>query len=414
MYMTRIYKNFKLLGLGACVFTALCMPTAGYADPFVDFLAEMRRDAITAGVAGADYDRLTRGLTPNLSLPNLALTGREPPSSSGQAEFSQTPAQYLADSAIAGSAGQGRSLAERHRAVIERVERDFGVPGRFALAIWARESGYGRAPLRYEALRTLATQAYTGRRKERYREEFVLAVKILAEGAVAPDAFRSSWAGALGQPQFLPSNFFAYAVDMDGDGRRDIWNSAPDVIGSIARKLQGLGWRAGKGWAYEVVVPASLECTIADPDRTMPVRNWIARGVKPARERPLPPADLDEPASLLQPAGPYGPAFLILPNYHAIKGYNFADLYVLYVGHLADRIGGAPRFATPWGAVKQASTATIAAIQQGLAEKGLYSEAVDGKAGMKTRLAIGRFQKAEGLTVDCWPSEAVLSRLRAG
>jgi hypothetical protein len=224
---------------------------------------------------------------------------------------------------------------------------------------------------------------------------------------------RSSWGGAMGLTQFLPSEFYKHAVDFDGDGKVDIWTSIPDALASAANQLLGKGWQPGRRWAYEVRPPAGLDCTLADPGVKAPLRAWLAQGFAPAGPARPSAAEGDEEVSLLLPAGNDGPAFLIGRNYFAIKDYNFSDLYVLFVGNLADRIAGGGGFATPWPRLAQASARQIEETQRRLTELGFYNGALDGKAGMATRVALGRFQKSQGATPDCWPSAAALERLRA-
>jgi hypothetical protein len=186
----------------------------------------------------------------------------------------------------------------------------------------------------------------------------------------------------------------------------------PDALASAAKQLQSKGWQAGERWAYEVRAPESADCSIGTPDITMPVGEWVKRGFTLMPPRKLSPQALAQPASLLQPEGSYGPSFLTPKNYFVIKEYNFSDLYVLFVGHLSDRIGGAKSFETPWSKGDQLKTKDVEAMQQRLTELGIYKEKVDGKAGMLTRAALGKYQKANGLKVDCWPTAAVLSHMR--
>ncbi|MGB9369164.1 MAG: lytic murein transglycosylase, partial [Xanthobacteraceae bacterium] len=307
---------------------------------------------------------------------------------------------------------QGRALAAQHRATLAQIEQRFGVPGAIVLAIWARETNYGTAKLPHSAIRALATQAWLGRRKEQFREELLLALKMLEEGHVALANMRSSWAGAMGQPQLLPSGFYKYAIDFDGDGRRDIWTSVPDVLGTIANHLVELGWQRGMRWTTEVKVPREIDCTIAQPDVKAALGDWVKRGVVPARGARLSAAELAQEASLLMPAGPYGPAFLTTKNYFALKDYNYSDLYVLFVGHLADRIAGGPPFSEPWGKVAQLQTSALERMQRELTRRGFYADKIDGKAGMLTRAALGAYQKASALPLDCWPSQAVLDHMQ--
>jgi hypothetical protein len=227
----------------------------------------------------------------------------------------------------------------------------------------------------------------------------------------------------MGLTQFLPSDYLKYAVDFDGDGKADIWNSVPDALASAAKQLLDKGWQRGLPWAYEVHPPGNVDCTIGVPDNTLPIGEWLKRGFVPAYGRTLSPAEREATASLLQPAGLYGPSFLATKNYFVIKEYNFSDLYVLFVGHLADRIAD-PRpqtasfetksFETPWGKVAQLPTADLDRMQQILTARGYYHDKIDGKAGMLTRAALGAYQKQNGLKLDCWPTAAVLGQMQAG
>jgi lytic murein transglycosylase len=346
-----------------------------------------------------------------MSLPDLVIPGRPEAPPRGQAEFVQTPAEYLREGTLANLAAQGRKLLDQHRATLLRIEREFGVPPQVVLAIWGRETAFGTYKLPHSAFRVLATQGFYGRRKDFFRNEFLVALKMLEDG-VKPADMRSSWGGAMGLTQFLPSEFYKHAVDFDGDGRRDIWHSVPDALASAAKQLAEKGWQPGKHWAYEVRVPAGLDCTTANPDHLLTLGEWAQQGFVPVNNRKLGAAELGEKASLLMPAGIYGPAFLILRNYYVIKDYNFSDLYVLFVGNVSDRIAGGGAFATPWGKVVQLRTKDLEEMQQRLTALGLYRDKIDGKAGMRTRLALGAYQKANGLTLDCWPTAAVLAHMR--
>ena len=404
--LIRVLASFLL---GACV---SIQTTAAPADAaFPRFVQSLWPSAQQLGVSRATFDAATRGLEPDLTLPDLVIPGR-PDRQPAQAEFVQTPAEYLKESAFDQLAAQGRKQLEQHRATLTKIEQRFGVPATIVLAIWARETGYGTAKMPHSAIRALATQAYLGRRKEQFREELLLALKMLQEGHVALAAMRSSWAGAMGHPQLLPSGFYKYAVDFDGDGRRDIWTSVPDALATIANHLTELGWQRGQRWAYEVRPPRDVDCTMGQPDVKMSIGEWVKRGYLPARGDRLTSAELAQEASLLLPAGLYGPAFLTPKNYFALKDYNFSDLYVLFVGHLADRIAGAGAFAHPWGNVAQLPSAALERMQRKLTRLGLYNDKIDGKAGMLTRAALGNYQKANGLKLDCWPTQAVLDHMK--
>src|SRR5262252_6117772 len=396
----------------ALIALAIAAPARAAGDAAFDpWLQSLWPEAQKLGVARTTFDSATRGLEPDLTLPDLAIPGREQPPP-GQPEFVLTPADYLKEASFDRLATQGRKLLEQHHAMLARIEQEFGVPGPIVLAIWGRETDFGRYRLPHDAIRVLATQGYTGRRQDFFRNEFLHSLKMLQDG-VPRAQMRASWGGAVGLTQFLPSEFYKYGVDFDGDGKVDIWRSVPDALGSAAKQLVGEGWERDKPWAYEVRVPSEVDCTIADPDRKMPLGEWLKRGFSLAYGRKAPARDLAEPASLLLPAGTHGPGFLIFHNYFVIKEYNFSDLYVLFVGHLSDRITDPRPFETPWKPVVQLRTAQLEDMQKRLTTLGLYNDKLDGKAGMKTRLALGAYQKQNKLPLDCWPTAAVLDHMRA-
>jgi lytic murein transglycosylase len=376
---------------------------------FQQFLQSLWPEAQGLGVSRSTFDAATRGLEPDLSLPDLALPGRADKAPQ-QPEFVQTPADYVRESSIARLAAQGKKLLETHHATLNAIERQFGVQPSVLLAIWGRETAFGGYKLPHDALRVLATQAYTGRRKDMFRGEFLAALKMLQDG-VPREKMRSSWGGAMGLTQFLPSEFYKHAVDFDGDGKVDIWTSIPDALASAAKQLANKGWQRGERWAYEVRVPAGVDCTIAQPGHVMAIGEWLKRGYAPAYGRKLAAGEMKNEASLLLPEGTYGPAFLAPKNYFVIKDYNFSDLYVLFVGHLSDRILDARPFERPWSKNTQLRTEQVEAMQRTLTARGLYGDKIDGKAGMLTRAALGAYQKANGLKLDCWPTAEVLAHM---
>jgi len=383
-----------------------------FADSGFDRFLESQWPAAQAlGVSRATFDVATRGLEPDLSLPDLVVPGRPEKAPPGQAEFVQTPGQYLREPTFDRLAARGRQLATQYRDTLARIERDFGVPGNVVLAIWARETDYGGYQLPLDAIRTLATQAYVGKRAAFFQNEFVHALKMLQDGVPRAD-MRSSWGGALGLTQFLPSEYYKYGVDFDGDGRADIFHSVPDALASAAKQLAGKGWQRGERWAYEVRAPQNADCTLGVPEITAPIGEWLKRGFVPANGRALSAAEQAIEASLLQPEGSYGPSFLTPKNYFVIKDYNFSDLYVLFVGHLSDRIAGAKAFVTPWSQAAQLKTKDVETMQRRLTALGIYKDKIDGKAGMLTRSALGQYQKQNKLKVDCWPTATVLEHMR--
>src|ERR1700686_1335431 len=399
--------------LCAALWLVWLLPSPAAADAaFTQWLAALWPQAQQVGVSRATFELATRALEPDLSLPDLDLPGKQGAPTPGQAEFVQTPADYIKEASIARLAEEGRRLATQHQATLAAIERQFGVPGNVLLAIWGRETDFGRYQLPKNAVRVLATQAYYGKRKDFFRQEFLLALKMLEEGHVKLADMRSSWGGAMGLTQFLPSEFYKYAVDFDGSGRKDIWHSIPDALASAAQQLVGKGEQRGTHWAYEVRAPQAIDCTIAVPEVTRPLGEWLKQGFVLAYGRKPSPADLAEPASLLLPEGTYGPAFLTLKNYYVIKEYNFSDLYVLFVGHLSDRITDPRPFETPWSKNTQLRTAQVESMQHILTDRGYYHYKIDGKAGMLTRSALGAYQKSNRLKLDCWPTAAVLDDMQ--
>jgi lytic murein transglycosylase len=389
----------------------LALP-ARAADPaFQNFLQSIWPESQQLGVSRATFDTAIRGLEPDLTLPDLAIPGRPEQKPSSQPEFVQTPADYVRESSIVRLAAEGKRLLDAHRATLNAIEKQFGVPPQILLAIWGRETDFGRYKLPHDALRVLATQAYVGRRKDMFRGEFLAALKMLQDG-VPREKMRSSWGGAMGLTQFLPSEYYKHAVDFDGDGRVDIWTSIPDALASAAKQLVNKGWQRGERWAYEVRVPANVDCTIAQPAHVMPIGEWLKRGYVPAYGRQLTANELKNEASLLLPEGTYGPGFLTPKNYFVIKEYNFSDLYVLFVGHLSDRMLDPKPFEKTWSKNAQLRTEQVEAMQKTLTERGLYRDKLDGKAGMLTRAALGEYQKANSLKLDCWPTAAVLSHMQ--
>lgn len=411
-----IAKNLRRAIACAAALLALVAPHAAFAADagFTQFVASLWPEAQQAGVSRATFDAETRGLEPDYKLPDLLLPGRPSTGAPAQAEFVQVPADYLKEASIVRLAAEGQRLMQQHAATLKAIEQRFGVPGTIILAIWGRETDYGRYTLPYDGLRVLATQAYVGRRKDQYRSEFIEALKLIQNGDVTRKQLRVSWGGATGLTQFLPSELHKHGVDFDGDGHVNIWTSIPDALASAAQQLKNKGWQPGLRWAYEVRAPRNADCTQGVPEITKPISEWLRDGFIPVRGQRLSAAEQAQSASLLQPEGIYGPTFLTTKNYFVIKEYNFSDLYVLFVGHLSDRMTDPQPFATPWSASTQLRSADVEAMQKNLTRLGLYSSKLDGKAGMQTRAALGAYQKKAGLKVDCWPSQDVLRAMNAG
>lgn len=387
-------------------------PAASANQDFRRWVEELWPEAKALGVSRQTYDAAFKDVQPDLTLPDLILPGQKRPAGNDQPEFSKTPVEYLDSNHLSRLTAQGRELLARHAATLARIEREIGVERHIVLAIWGRETAFGSHKVGYDAIRALATQAYLGRRKELFRTELLSALRMLQDNAISRENMRSSWAGAMGLTQFMPSEFYTSAVDMDGDGRKDIWHSLPDALGSAAMQLKQKGWVTGQPWAYEVRLPAGASCLWEGIPQGRPVREWVRLGVARADGKPIDPARFEDRAFLIMPAGRQGPAFLAFENYLVIKRYNMSDLYVLFVGHLADRIAGGGEFRTPWSPIRQLPNRDIEEIQSRLKTLGYDVEKVDGRAGMNTRNQIGAYQKASRMAIDCWPSEAVLKALR--
>ncbi len=418
--MTAILRRIPQLFLTfAAAFAVLLVaapyaPAAAAADPaFHKWLEELWPEAQRMGVSRRTFDAAIRGVEPDLTLPDLDLPGRPGGPPRGQAEFVQTPADYIKEANIARLAEQAKRLAADHHTTLVAIEQKIGVPGNVLLAIWGRETAFGTYKLPKSAITVLATQGYYGRRRDMFKQELLYAFRMLEEGHVKLPDMRASWGGAMGLTQFLPSEFYKHAVDFDGDGKKDIWHSVPDALASAAQQLVNKGWQRGVRWAYEVRAPQGVDCTMGVPEVTQPLGEWLKQGFVPAYGRKPAAAELKEPASLLQPEGIYGPSFLTLKNYYVIKEYNFSDLYVLFVGHLSDRIVDPRPFETPWSKGAQMRTADVETMQRALTKFGLYKDKVDGKAGMQTRSALGAYQKANHIKVDCWPTAAVLGHMQS-
>ena len=366
-----------------------------------------------AGVTRATFDAALGGVTLHWDLPDLVPPGSAPPPRrrQSQAEFS-APARYFAANTVQGAASVGRQMAQRHAATLAAVERAYGVPAHILLAIWGRESGYGRVDIPHDAFRVLGTKGFMSTRAEYFTEELLALLQIAQAGHAPTGAIRSSWAGALGQPQFMPSSFLKYAADGDGDGHADIWRSEADTLASIGNYLRRHGWVTGRDWGFEVRLPDDVSCTLEGPDQGRPIADWAAMGITRVSGRPFPDHELRGEGYLMLPAGRHGPAFVVTPNFYVLKDYNFSDNYALFVGHVGDRIAwGVGDFAAPWGDVGRMLRSDIAAMQRGLESLGHDVGGADGLPGFRTRRSIGRWQEATGQPATCYPRPAMKAAL---
>lgn len=387
---------------------------------FAAWLQALWPDAEAAGISRKTFDANLKGLKLNWSLPHLVLPNPAGPDGPPlpkalapkpihQPEF-DIPANYFNKNTLSVLAATGRGKMGQWSQQLAAMQKQYGVPASIVVAIWGRESGFGKAEMPFDALSAIATQGYMGRRPEVFRKEVIAALKIMEEGHATRSEMRSSWAGAMGYTQFLPSDFEKYAVDFDGDGRRDIWGSVPDALGSTGNSLASQGWDGKQSWGYEVTLPKGFDCTVQGPDKARPIADWVKLGVVRVNDRPFPEDKRGDPAFLVLPAGLKGPAFLATNNFSVLKLYNNSDVYAIFVGHVADMIAAnAPiAFEGEWQPVERLPRARIQRFQEVLVTKGHDVGKVDGLAGFKTRRVIGIEEQKLGLPLTCYPNKTVV------
>ena len=380
----------------------LTPPTASGDQIFDAWAADFYPRALAAGVERAVLEREMAGLTPD---PRVAsLDSRQP-------EFSKPISDYIAGVVTPGRAASGQKRRVE-MTVFDAIEARYGVPRDILLAIWAMESGFGAIQGDQDVIRSLATLAAQGRRRAWAEGELIAALKIIQTGEHPRARLKGSWAGAMGQTQFIPTSFLATAVDFDGDGRRDIWASDADALASAANLLVKGGWKVGEGWAREVIVPEGFDWSLSEGVRQTPAQ-WEALGLKRADGLPWTTADQAAAAQLAAPAGAAGPAFLLLPNHFAIRRYNNSLAYALGVGLLADSFAGQTDLVRPWPKETALSLADRMTAQRALTALGFSPGAPDGVVGLNTRNALRAWQKSRGLLADGYLSADVVNRLKS-
>ena len=329
----------------------------------------------------------------------------------GQRVFTQTFLDFSGRMAAAYRIQRGQALIKSNQATFDRIEQEFGVPPPVIVAFWALESDFGANMGKYSSLSSIASLAYDCRRSERFHGQLLDALRLIDHGDLRPDDMIGSWAGELGQTQMMPSEYNQYGVDYDGDGKRDLIHSTPDVLASTANYLKGLGWKKGDPWLTEVHVPASLPWDQADLSIQLPRSKWAGWGVTLADGKPLPADSM--PASLLLPMGRLGPAFLAYPNFQIYLQWNNSLVYSTTAAYLATRIAGAAplHHGSPPPAL---SFEDMKALQGMLVRAGFDVGKVDGFAGLKTRQAVKAMQTKYGLPADSYPTAELLARMRGG
>ncbi|WP_018181417.1 lytic murein transglycosylase [Kaistia granuli] len=362
-----------------------------------------------AGISRSVYNAALGNFTPD---PDVLAKA------SSQAEFVKPLWEYLDGAVSAKRLENGRDMLKQYDRQLRQIEQAFGVDRSVIVAIWGMESSYGQVltndKIVKNTIRSLATLAYQGGSRAKYgRQQLIAALKILQRGDVSPRGMVGSWAGAMGHTQFIPTTYQAYAVDFDGDGKRNIWTSEIDALASTANYLAKMGWRHGQTWGYEVELPAGFDWHHADSGKSLSLDQWRKLGVHRVAGRQFPASN--EAARLYAPAGAGGPAFLLLHNFRVIKRYNNADAYALAVGHLADRLRGGNEFVSGWPRqVRPLAASERAELQSLLGRHGFYGGTVDGKIGAGTKKAIRSYQASAGMIPDGYASTGLLQRLRSG
>lgn len=375
-------------------------PPAASADAGFDaWRSDFRGRALAAGLPGQLVDRELAGLTPNPRVISL---------DSAQPEFSKPIGDYVKGVVSADRIARG----QRYRDDLPfwpGIEQRFGVPRDILIAVWAMESAFGAVQGDFDVVRSMASLAYHGRRRAWAEGELIAALKIIQSGEDTRAQLKGSWAGAMGQTQFLPSNYLSTAVDADGDGRRDIWGSPNDALASAANLLAKGGWARGQAWAREVTLPDGFDYSLTEGPKEAPAY-WEGLGVKPADGRPWTAAE-QFPAQLVAPAGASGPIFLLFPNHFAIRKYNNSTAYALGIGLLADAFAGGAPLVKPWPVETPLAIGDRIGAQTALAKLGFNPGSPDGVIGVNTRTALRAWQKSRGLVADGYLSMEMVRRL---
>ena len=369
---------------------------------FQNCVAGMWPDAARRGITQANFERFTAGLEPDLRIMDLM---------DSQPEFTKAIWDYLDILVNDNRLAKGREILTKYKPQFDAAEKAYGVDRYAIAAIWGIESNYSTQMGDRNVVQSTATLACVGRRQAYFKDEFLTALEILNRGDLRPEQMRGSWAGAFGPTQFMPTAFKRYAVDGDGDGRRDVVDNAADLIASTANNLKKDGWQTGQTWGVEVVLPQGFDFMLADKAKAMTFAQWQSKGLKRPDGKPFPNAP--DNVYLLAPGGAAGPGFLMMQNFRVIMKYNPAEAYAMAIGHFADRLRGGPPFVQPWPRQERVlSKAERLELQQLLAQRGFYKGTPDGQFGGQTREALRSFQASIGAPADGFASSDVLERLR--
>jgi len=366
---------------------------------YQSWLKEFREQAARSGISKNTLDQTLNGLTPNKRV--LELDRRQP-------EFSLTFWKYLNGRISEKRIKRGRDLLKKHAGLFQRVQAKYGVQPRFLVAFWGLETNFGDYTGSFPLIQSLSTLAHDERRREFFTKQLMSALQIMDRGDIPYDV-KASWAGAMGYCQFMPTTYQAYAVDGDSDGKRDMWNSLPDVFFSAANFLSESGWQPGETWGREVKLPKGFDLELTGLGTKKDLSQWAKLGVMRVDGQALPVADMK--GSIILPAGYKGPAFLVYENFRTILDWNRSNFYAIAVGHLADRLAWRGALQTPQIKEEPLSRADMLKIQARLNDLGFKAGKPDGIAGSRTRKAIKAFQKTKGLPADGHPNSELLQYL---
>lgn len=384
------------------LFCCLLVPAVTAAADFPDWLAALRTEALEQGITAGTLNAALTGLEP---IPRVLELDRRQP------EFTQTFWDYLDKRVSPARIAAGRKLLAEHAELLKTIEQRYGVQPRFLVAFWGLETNFGTYVGDFSTIGALVTLAYDPRRSDFFRRELLAALRIIDQGHITAEAMKGSWAGAMGQLQFMPTTFVNFAVDQDGNGYRDIWHNLPDIFGSAANFLSQSGWDGDRTWGREVQRPDHFDLEKTGLDIQKPLAAWQAEGIRRMNGDDLPAVDIK--ASVILPAGYNGPSFLVYQNYRTILNWNRSHLYALAVGHLADRLTGKGPLVSRRPANEiPLKRAQVIDMQQLLVSQGYDPGPADGIIGAQSRTAIKQYQRANKLPADGYPTMQLLEKLQ--
>ena len=396
--------TLTLFLLGLAPFSAASLPERAEVatQTFAQWVEKFWPTAKAAGITRATYDKAFKDLTPDPKVIEAA---------NFQPEYVKPIGEYIDRVVSEKRIATGKQMLEQNKDLLDSLEKRYGVERTILVAIWGVESNYGTQPGDMNVIRSLATLAYYNTKVTFARQQLIVALKIVQHGDIAVDKMNGSWAGAMGHTQFIPTTYQMFAVDYDGDGKRNIWSDVPDALASTANYLRHANWQPGQAWGYEVTLPKGFNPKKVSDKTLTRLADWQKLGFARVGGEPFPrPGDK---ASLLAPAGTNGPAFLVLNNFRSILHYNVSTSYALGVGHLSDRLKGSGPFVHPWPTDENhLALDQRIELQKLLMAKGLLVGDADGVIGPATLEAVKSFQRSNGLPVDGFPSRTILELLR--